>query len=111
MTKVPIPSENYLKNNNNFVKTDNSCNFQSDRNPTIFSGGHFGEGNGFIHMKDVTCTGTETDIGICKFTGWTVHDCTHSEDIGIDCGMLSSSSIINTHRVQYPIKAVRMLIY
>ena len=38
-------------------------------------------------MKDVTCTGSESDIGICKFTGWTVHDCTHSGDIGVDCGM------------------------
>ena len=57
-----------------------------NRNPTIFRGAHFGPGTDFIHMKDVRCTGSETDIAQCRFTGWTIQDCSHTEDVGIDCG-------------------------
>nr|NP_999650.1 scavenger receptor cysteine-rich protein precursor [Strongylocentrotus purpuratus]AAF76318.1 scavenger receptor cysteine-rich protein [Strongylocentrotus purpuratus] len=45
----------------------------------------FGEGSGDILLDDVSCTGTEPNIGDCDNAGFGVHNCGHSEDAGVRC--------------------------
>ena len=57
-----------------------------------FSGGEpvyagFGEGTGRIFMDNVACTGSEQDLWECARNEWGQHNCVHSEDAGIRCGM------------------------
>ncbi|XP_069137580.1 scavenger receptor cysteine-rich type 1 protein M130-like [Argopecten irradians] len=48
----------------------------------------YGIGSGQIWLDDLSCSGTETDIGTCHFRGnsWGSHNCHHSEDVSVDCG-------------------------
>ena len=45
----------------------------------------FGSGNGTILMDNVECIGTETDLGQCRFAGWSISDCSHTEDAAVIC--------------------------
>ena len=38
-------------------------------------------------MDDLGCDGSETDLGQCVHRGWGVHNCDHSEDASVTCGM------------------------
>ena len=42
-----------------------------------------GESLGPIHMDNVRCYGTETQLFNCSFE--VNHDCTHSQDVGVIC--------------------------
>ena len=44
-----------------------------------------GRGTGPIHLNDVICSGTESSILDCQYI--TDHDCSHNEDIGVQCGL------------------------
>lgn len=44
-----------------------------------------GAGSGEIWMDDVDCSGTEARLVECEFLGWGVHNCSHSEDVGVEC--------------------------
>ena len=45
----------------------------------------FGEGSGQILLDDVQCTGNESRLDNCTHDGFTVNNCDHSEDAGVDC--------------------------
>lgn len=38
-----------------------------------------------IFLDNVECTGEESNIEMCQHRGWGVHNCGHSEDVGIRC--------------------------
>jgi hypothetical protein len=43
-------------------------------------------GNGKIFLENLNCLGNEMDVETCTFTNWENNHCTHSNDVGIDCG-------------------------
>ena len=45
----------------------------------------FGEGSGTIQIRNVACTGTESDIRDCPFNTDANTACSHSEDAGVRC--------------------------
>ncbi|TSK14798.1 Neurotrypsin [Bagarius yarrelli] len=57
---------------------------------------HFGMlalGTGLILMDDVQCEGTESSLLECKHSVWGRHDCSHSEDVGIQCHRAESNDV------------------
>ncbi|XP_030839959.1 deleted in malignant brain tumors 1 protein-like, partial [Strongylocentrotus purpuratus] len=51
----------------------------------------FGIGSGDIILDDVSCTGTETNLGDCSNAGLGVNNCGHSEDAGVLCSQTTSA--------------------
>jgi hypothetical protein len=51
------------------------------------TGSFFTEGAGAdpIWLDDLGCTGSETTLARCAHPGWGVHNCSHSEDVGVTC--------------------------
>ncbi|KAJ8322311.1 hypothetical protein KUTeg_000782 [Tegillarca granosa] len=49
------------------------------------NGAHFGPGIGSIDMDELECKGDEDNIGLCRFDGYGIHDCDHTEDAGVIC--------------------------
>ena len=56
-----------------------------------FGNAVFGEGQGFILLDSVLCTGNETELADCRHDGWYRSDCTHEEDAGVRCCELMST--------------------
>ena len=50
-----------------------------------FQSAHFGQGTGQIWLDNVQCSGSEANLGECPNAGWGIHNCQHSEDVGIAC--------------------------
>ncbi|XP_064617048.1 deleted in malignant brain tumors 1 protein-like [Liolophura sinensis] len=53
---------------------------------TAKRGGFFGRGTGKITLDDVHCRGNETSLFDCSHATLYVHNCGHSEDVGVVCG-------------------------
>lgn len=52
---------------------------------TALLGAAVADGVDPIWLDDLSCGGSEAQIGLCGSRGWGVHNCSHIEDIGLSC--------------------------
>ena len=56
--------------------------------------GYYGEGNGTIHIQQVTCSGSERNITSCNYINNTVIT-SHAQDVGVKC---QQGEVFHTHK-------------
>ncbi|KAJ8031271.1 Deleted in malignant brain tumors 1 protein [Holothuria leucospilota] len=60
---------------------------------TAVGSAEYGQGVGQIWLDNVSCTGSESNIGLCGSSGWGIHNCGHHEDAGVRCELRSESNL------------------
>ena len=45
----------------------------------------FPDGVDPVWMDNVQCGGSEAGIASCPFNGWNIENCSHVEDVGLNC--------------------------
>ncbi|XP_077091698.1 scavenger receptor cysteine-rich domain-containing protein DMBT1-like [Siphateles boraxobius] len=51
----------------------------------LYYNAYFKQGSGKVWMDGVNCTGQETSLKDCVFSGWGASSCTHADDAGVTC--------------------------
>ncbi|KAK3520148.1 hypothetical protein QTP70_016255 [Hemibagrus guttatus] len=52
---------------------------------TAHQSAYFGQGSGPIFLNNVQCSGSESNITQCSYSGFGSHNCNHSKDVGVTC--------------------------
>ncbi|KAG2499954.1 hypothetical protein HYH03_002239 [Edaphochlamys debaryana] len=55
----------------------------------------YGLGRHVVWMDEVNCTGDETRLDACPFDGWGVTDCSHFNDVGVECFTTQPAPVIS----------------
>jgi len=55
----------------------------------------YGAGSGVIWLDEVACLGSENSLYECFHYGWGISDCTHTEDVAIECGPPTTGALSN----------------
>lgn len=53
--------------------------------PTFTGSAHYGQGHGPVLLDDLGCIGSENQLWECNNRGWYKVDCSHAEDVGVNC--------------------------
>lgn len=59
-----------------------------------------------IYMDDMACTGSESQLVLCRYLGWGRHNCVHGEDVVIQC----TGRLCVVTSYQMPVRFVFLLI-
>ncbi|XP_052791896.1 deleted in malignant brain tumors 1 protein-like [Mya arenaria] len=59
--------------------------YQGEQYGRPYGNARFGSGSGTIWLDELGCNGYESDVRDCYHQGWGLHDCSRSEDAGVDC--------------------------
>ncbi len=90
---------------NNFTDSDAAviCSMLGYPSGRAKTNAHFGPGAGRIWMDNLKCTGNESSIFDCDYSGWGLNNCTHSKDAGVECS--GKDSIWVNAYYQFPLNA------